>query len=278
MRIGKGLLAGGAVVVGVLGLLFASGVASGAAGNYAPYGMMSGFYGSSSAATGGLWGMMGRLFGLGARNQGSYPYYGMMGGYAAQGGANKGSAPYYGMMGGYGGQGGSAPYYGMMGGYFSGTGSSTNATTGTVDVATAQRLATQVPSGATLDHASNTITFHGQDVNFAAVAAPSGGPELSFEVAGLVNPTIVVPHGAKVSVQVLNDDTAAPHDFVVSKAVDGAPVFSGAASPELGTASTRSVPSSATRFATTTTGSFVYDCTVPGHAQAGMQGKFIVSQ
>ena len=29
------------------------------------------------------------------------------------------------------------------------------------------------------------------------------------------------------------------------------------------------MPSSATRFATTTTGSFVYDCTVPGHAQAG---------
>jgi len=258
MRIGKGLVAGGAVVVGALGLLFGSGVASGAAGNYSSYGMMSGFYGSSSATTGGLWGMMGRLFGLGSNHQSSGAYYGMMGGYGAQGS--------------------STPYYGMMGGYAAGAGSSTNATAGTVTVATAQRMATQVPSGATVDRSRNTITFRGQDVKFVMVVAPSGGPELSFEVAGLVNPTIVVQHDANVSVQVLNDDTAAPHDFVVSKTVDGAPIFTGAASAELGTASSQGVPASLTRFTATTAGSFVYDCTVPGHAQAGMQGKFIVSQ
>ena len=278
MRIGKGLVAGGAVVVGALGLLFGSGVASGAAGNYSPYGMMSGFYGRSSASTGGLWGMMDRLFGLGPNHQSGGAYYGMMGGYAAPGNASKGSVPYYGMMGEYGGQGSSTPYDGMMGGYTAGAGSSTNAATGTVDVAKAQRLATQVPSGAIVDRARNTITFRGQQVNFAAVAAPSGGPELSFKVAGLINPTIFVPHGANVSVQVLNDDTAAPHDFVVSSAVDGAPIFSGAASAELGTASSQSVPSSLTRFTATTAGSFIYDCTVPGHAQAGMQGKFVVSR
>ena len=41
MRIGKGVLAGAAVAVGVVGLLFASGVASGAAGGNAPHSMMS---------------------------------------------------------------------------------------------------------------------------------------------------------------------------------------------------------------------------------------------
>lgn len=262
MRFGKGLVAGGAVVVGALGLLFGSGVASGATGSYAPYGMMSGFYVRSAATTGGLWGMMGRLFGLGPNHQSGSTYYGMMGGYAAPGTASQGSVP----------------YYGMMGGYAAGAGSSTNAATGTVGVAAAQRLAKQLPSGATIDRARNTIAFRSQDVKLAAVAAPAGGPELSFEVAGLINPTIVVPHGANVSVQVLNDDTAAPHDFVVSRAVDGAPAFAGAASPELGTASSQSVPSSLMRFTATTAGSFIYDCSVPGHAQGGMQGRFIVSR
>lgn len=263
MRVGKGLLAGGAVVVGALGLLFASGVASGAPGTYAPYGMMSQFYRShSSAATGGLWGAMDRLFGIGLRNQGSYPYYGMMGGYFGQAGSGQGSAP----------------YYGMMGGYFADSGSSAKAATGTVDAATARRLATQVPSGATLDRASNTVTFHSQQVRFAAVAAPSGGPELSFEIAGFVNPTIVVPRGAKVSVQVLNEDTAAPHDFVVSSVVDGSPAFSGAASAVLGTADKAGMPSSTLSFTAATAGSFIYQCTVPGHAQAGMQGRFVVGQ
>lgn len=261
MRIGKGLLAGGAVVVGALGLLLGSGVASGASGNYTPYGMMSGYYGST-ANHGGLWGMMERLFGSGSRTGGSYPYYGMMGGYYSQGGSTKGSVP----------------YYGMMGGYYGGSGSSSESNSGSVSAAAASRMATQLPQNASVDRSSNTITFHGQSVQFTAMAAPSGGPELSFEVAGLVNPKIVVQHGARVSVQLVNEDPAAPHDFVVSSTVDGSPAFSGAASPVLGTAGKASMPASSLSFTASTTGSFIYQCTVPGHAQAGMQGSFVVSQ
>ena len=261
MRIGKGLLAGSAVVVGVLGLLFGSGVASGAAGNYTPYGMMSGFYGTANTS-GGLWGMMGRLFGLGSRDSGSYPYYGMMGGYLAQGGSSKGTIP----------------YYGMMGGYYGGSGSSSAAGTGAVSAAAASRMATQLPQGATADRSANTITFLGPTVQFAAIAAPSNGPELSFEIAGLVNPKIVVQRGAKVSVQVVNEDPAAPHDFVVASAVDGSPAFTGAASAMLGTAGKTSMPASAISFTASTAGSFIYQCTVPGHAQGGMQGSFVVNQ
>ena len=252
MSIGKGVLAGGAILVGVLGLIW-SGVASGSTRANAPYGMMSYFLGRGKGAAWGPWGMMG----------GSHPYYGMMGGYYPQSGSSAKGAP---------------PYYGMMGGYFQGTGAPSQAGSGNVSQSAAARDATEVPTGATLDRGTNRITFHGQSVRFTAVAAPSGGPELSFEIAGLVDPEIVVPRGAKVTAQVINDDTAAPHDFVVSSALGGSLAFNGAASAMLGAAGSSDMPSSTVTFTASKAGSFIYECTVPGHAVNGMQGRFVVAR
>ncbi len=264
MRIGKGVLAGGAVAVGVLGLLFGSGVASGAAGTARPYGMMSYFLGGGSrdAAWAGPWGMMGALWGQRSGGGGSAPYYGMMGGYFARTGISPQS---------------SYPYYGMMGGYFGGATGPSGSAGGSISQSAAATAAAAVPPGATVDRAAKTITFQGSNVRFTAVAGPPGGPELSFEIAGMVNPQIVVPQGARVTVQVINGDTAAPHDFVVSRTVDGSPAFAGAASAVLATAQGTAMPSAGIAFIASTAGSFVYQCTVPGHAQSGMQGKFLVT-
>ncbi len=243
MRIGKGVLAGGAVAVGVLGLLFGSGVASGAAGTARPYGMMSYYLGGSGRGTAwaGPWGMMGALWGQRS------------------------------------GQGGSVPYYGMMGGYFGGATGPSGSAGGSISQSAAAAAAAAVPPGATVDRTAKTIIFQGASVRFTAVAGPPSGPELSFEIAGMVNPQIVVPHGARVTVQVINGDTAAPHDFVVSRAVDGSPAFAGAASAVLATAQGTAMPSASVAFTASTAGSFIYQCTVPGHAQNGMQGKFLVT-
>lgn len=265
MRIGKGMFAGGAVVVGVLGLLFGSGVASGASGASAPYGMMSYFLGHSGRgpAWTGPWGMMSWLWGSRSPASSGSPYYGMMGGYYAQGGSSS--------QGAY-------PYYGMMGGYVGGSGAPSQAGTGNVSQSAAASAAVEVPAGATLDRSANSLAFLGQNIRFTAVAGPSGGPELSFEIAGMVNPKIVVPRGARVTVQVINDDPAAPHDFVVSSALGGSPAFTGAASAMLSTAGASSMPSSTLTFTASTAGSFIYECTVPGHAAGGMRGKFIVTR
>ncbi len=257
MRIGKGMLAGTAVLVGVAGLLLTSGVASGT-GGYGPYGMMSSVFGirATRSLWTGPWGMMGALFGgSGAKSAQRYYGYGMMGAYL-QGGAAK--------SGGY-------PYYGMMGGYFAGGSGQGQSASGLLTPGEAAQAASRVPQGAQVDRQGKTVTFQGRDVRLSAVAAPTGGPELSFEIAGMVNPRVFVPLGAKVTVQVINDDTAAPHDFVVS----GIP---GAASALLGIAGNSGTPSSTFTFTARTAGSYSYLCTVPGHAAAGMHGNFVVEQ
>src|SRR5579859_5478644 len=72
-----------------------------------------------------------------------------------------------------------------------------------VDAAAAQRLGAAIPSGATVDAAANRITFSGQTVRFDMVASPSSADD-RFETAGLVNPTISVPAGASVTIELIN--------------------------------------------------------------------------
>ena len=77
-------------------------------------------------------------------------------------------------------------------------------------------LGSQAPAGARIDRAANTITFTTGSVRLAAVASPAGGPEETFRIAGLVNPTIIVPAGARVSVQVINADPDTAHGLVIT--------------------------------------------------------------
>jgi hypothetical protein len=89
-----------------------------------------------------------------------------------------------------------------------------------------------------VERADNRITFAGTTIRFTVLASPAGGPDDAFRIAALVNPTVVVPRGAHVSIQVINADPDTAHGLVItaSKArsswmlmMTARPAFSGAA-------------------------------------------------
>ena len=150
----------------------------------------------------------------------------------------------------------------------------------------ATRLGTQTPNGATIDIAHRLITFSGSTVSLTALASPAGGPDETFRIAGLVNPTLMVKTGATVTIQVVNADPDTAHGLVVTATgstssympmMTVAPVFAGAAVWFLGDPTTAGLHQATLSFTATTPGTYRYICAVPGHAQKGMVGTFIVS-
>lgn len=226
-----------------------------------------------------------------------YTYYqSMMGGYGGSmmGGAYgwmMGQAGYQWMVGGA-----QAPAW-MMGnalpGFMMGSSADPGAAMGQfwagapgprADAATAQRLATATPSGATVNAAANRITFSGQSVRFDVVASPSSADD-QFEVAGLINPTIAVPAGSSVSMELINSDTGSAHGLVVTTAaaqpsvmpmMTDHPAFTGSAVWFLGDATSAGMHEATATFTASTAGTYQYLCPVPGHAQHGMYGTLIV--
>ncbi|MGC8626831.1 MAG: sulfocyanin-like copper-binding protein [Acidimicrobiales bacterium] len=148
----------------------------------------------------------------------------------------------------------------------------------------AARLGNEVPSGATVDQATKTITFSGRRVDFAVLASPSM-PAENFKAAGLTDPTIVVPLGAHVQVELVNADDDMAHGLVISNQraassampmMSSAPAFSGAALWFLGGPTSAGMHAGTLSFTASTAGTYSYFCPVPGHAAEGMVGSFVV--
>ena len=118
------------------------------------------------------------------------------------------------------------------------------------------------------------------------LASPSGGPGETFRVAGMVNPAIVVTAGARVSMEVVNADPGnanglvdhrRPGRFRLDADDDGpdrVPRF-GAVVPRQ--SHRRGHARRTLSFTAAVAGAYRYLCPVPGHAQEGMAGAFIVS-
>jgi hypothetical protein len=68
-------------------------------------------------------------------------------------------------------------------------------------------LSNQMPAGAVIDKAANRVVFTSHSVSFTVMAVPPGGSDMTFRVAGLTNPAIVVPRDAQVTVQFINSDS-----------------------------------------------------------------------
>jgi rusticyanin len=156
-----------------------------------------------------------------------------------------------------------------------------------VSAARAAKLGSQVPAGATLDRAANTITFTGTSVRLTVLASPAGGPDETFRIAGLTDPAITVPSGAEVSIEVINADPDTAHGLVIAAdgnttspmpMVTARPAFPGSAVWFLGTPTSAGMHAATLGFTATTAGSYRYLCPVPGHAQKGMTGMFTVSR
>jgi len=146
-------------------------------------------------------------------------------------------------------------------------------------------LGNQVPAGATVDKGANRITFGSSPVQLSVVGSPPGNPDETFRAAGLVNPTIVVPRGARVTLTVINADPDTAHGLVVTSTGSSSSympmmttpqAFSGAAVWFLGNPTPAGMHEGSMTFTASTSGTYQYICPVPGHAQKGMVGSFIV--
>jgi len=161
-----------------------------------------------------------------------------------------------------------------------------NAPGARVSPARAARLGSQGPAGATASRTQHRITFSGTSVRLTVLASPSGGPDETFRIAGMVNPAIVVTAGAHVSIEVINADPDTAHGLVVTASgarsspmpmMTASPAFPGSALWFLGNPTSAGMHAGTLSFTAGTPGTYRYLCPVPGHAQEGMAGTFIVS-
>jgi rusticyanin len=153
----------------------------------------------------------------------------------------------------------------------------------TVSAARTRALGNQVPAGASVDKASDTITFTSRTVSFTVVAVPPGGPDMTFRVAGLTDPAIVVPRDARVTVQFINGDSDEAHGWLVTDeqppyrfGQPRVPSISGAFSGVIGDPTASGQGARTFTFQAGSAGTYQYICPMPGHAQMGMHGAFIV--
>ena len=156
-----------------------------------------------------------------------------------------------------------------------------------VSSATAAGLGTQVPAGARVNRAARTITFTSTSVHLAVLASPAGGPDETYRIAGLVNPTITVPAAAQVTMQVINADHDTAHGLVVTASgatsswmpmMTATPAFRGSALWFLGNPTAAGMHTGTITFTASSPGTYYYLCPVPGHAQKGMTGTFTVTK
>ena len=154
-----------------------------------------------------------------------------------------------------------------------------------VSATEATALGSQVPAGAQVSTAGNTITFTSTTVRLTILASPPGGPDETFRAADLVNPRIVVPAGARVSIQLINADPGTAHGLVITASdastswmpmMTARPAFAGSALWFLGNPTSAGMHEGTLAFTASTPGTYHYLCPVPGHAQKGMTGTLTV--
>jgi len=151
--------------------------------------------------------------------------------------------------------------------------------------AVARTMAQQAASTATVDRQATTVACHSDDVTIVALASPEGSRDMSWNVAGLVNPTVIVPRGARVSVDFFNADVDTMHGWELTgapppypyMAMMGAPVaFPGAFAMPVPNVTAQRWLGHVSHFTAARPGMYYYLCPVPGHAQKGMYGKLVV--
>ena len=167
-----------------------------------------------------------------------------------------------------------------------GTMGSSSSSPGAITNASLTGLVGRGEQGATIDTAANTVTYTGRSVTLVALASPHGKPNMTWEIDGLVNPTVVLQPGTKVDVVLANTDWGYMHGFELTTTPPPYSYMAMADVPDSfllvplppRTANNTATASYYTRSAsfTTASGTYYYLCPVPGHAVAGMFGKLVV--
>ncbi len=151
-----------------------------------------------------------------------------------------------------------------------------------VSLATAKNLGNQQPAGAQVDSATNTVRFTTRQVSLVVLASPPEA-DMKFRAAGLNDPTIEVPANAQVTVRFINADKDMAHMWLLQSANSGSESVSRngggahvAAAPPLGDPTSAGQPGESVTFSAPEAGTYRYTCPFPGHAEEGMEGRFVV--
>jgi rusticyanin len=181
----------------------------------------------------------------------------------------------YGMMGG-----------GMMGNYGGWQGARQ------VTASFAEQQLSQTTTSAYVNKAGKTVRFPGNYIHIAMAAVQPNFPDTTFEVAGLVDPTLIVPAGSLVTLNFINMDYGywMNHGVVITPIPPPYPVLSMMGMPDTvagipvlpprqlkDTDSSRYMEGTTT-FRAPTPGVYYYLCEFYNHAYKGMFGRFIVTQ
>lgn len=152
-----------------------------------------------------------------------------------------------------------------------------------VPLSQVKALSEQDPAGASIDKRTDTITFHTTTASFTVVAIASGKPDMTFTIAGLTNPAIIVPQGAHVTVQFINNDTDEAHGWLITGneppfgfGQPAVPAIAGAYAGVIGDPTAAGDGAHTITFTAGDARSYNYICPMPGHAQMGMHGSFTV--
>lgn len=128
------------------------------------------------------------------------------------------------------------------------------------------------------------LVFEGKRITVPVVAVAPASPDTTFEIHGTVNPTIILPAGAKVRFKLGNADGGMPHGLAVTAQSPPYPdnVRQKIKPPLAGTGFVEREQSKShlqvaeTGWFKLKPGTYYYVCPVPEHAHNGMYGKIIV--
>lgn len=122
-----------------------------------------------------------------------------------------------------------------------------------------------------------TLTFRQKTVRLVVDSGPANDM-LSYRIAGLRNPTLIVPAGATIKALFVNTDDDMMHNlrFTVQKPPFKGPVKSAGTANLPYKSETAYHAEDLTMRVPTRAGTYTYLCTVPSHAAGGMYGTLIV--
>lgn len=170
----------------------------------------------------------------------------------------------------------------MMGGTFAGQRAG-----GLLSSAQVSALSVRARAQASVVPATNQIRYHTAAVLLVVVGAPPGRPGMFWQVDGtLVNPTVVVPAGSRITVEFANGDPGQRHGFELTTGTppfprmamrDGTVAAPGAFIMPLPPPSGSRWYAGRVSFTAPRPGTYHYICPVPGHAERGMWGTLVVA-
>ncbi len=143
-----------------------------------------------------------------------------------------------------------------------------------------------LPRGAKINPTSDRIAVSEATANFTLLAGPSTLRSDGFEITGLTNPTIAVPTGSQMRIELVNRDGNSAHRLLISTGtatqlwvpmMTAIPYFSGSALRLHGDATSSGMHLGQLGFRANMPGSYRYFCPIPRHAQDGMMDSFTVT-